>query len=256
MPLDELTKKRRTRAAHRGSATKIGTKIKECLANASETPQTDKNVLKQLRDTLSEKLEALKLLDKEIVEVLSNSEAEDAEQQLEKEIQETDDTRAELQKIILDVNDTLFEALPSLPQGQSTPSNLSMNATPKQIVRAMLPKLEVKRFNGKIQEWQEFWDSFDSSVNQNDALSEVDKFAYLKGLLVGPAQTTIAGFTLTATNYKEALELLKTRYGKKTAIQRAHIQALMNIKPVYNERDVRRLRDWNCTMPVRQTAEV
>jgi hypothetical protein len=65
----------------------------------------------------------------------------------------------------------------------------------------------------------------------------------LKGLLVGPAQTTIAGFTLTATNYKEALELIKTRYGKKTAIQRAHIQALMNIKPVYNERDVRRLRE-------------
>jgi hypothetical protein len=241
MPLDELTKKRRTRAAHRGSATKIGTKIKECLANASETPQTDKNVLIQLRDTLSEKLEALKLFDNEIVEVLRNSEAEDAEQQLEKEIQETDDTRAELQKIILDVNDVLFEALPSLPQGQSTPSN--MNAIPKQIVRARLPKLEVKRFNGKIQEWHEFWDSFDSSVNQNDALSEVDKFVYLKGLLVGPAQTTIAGFTLTATNYKEALELLKTRYGKKTAIQRAHNQALMNIKPVYNERDVRRLRE-------------
>ncbi|CAB4005252.1 E3 ubiquitin- ligase DZIP3 [Paramuricea clavata] len=166
MPLDELTKKRRTRAAHRGSATKIGTKIKECLVNVSETPQTDKNVLKQLRDTLSEKLEALKLLDNEIVEVLSNSEAEDAEQQLEKEIQETDDTRAELQKIILDVNDALFQALPSLPQGQSTPSNLSMNATPKQTVRAKLPKLE-----------------------------------------------------------------------------RAHIQALMNIKPVYNERDVRRLRE-------------
>jgi hypothetical protein len=145
-------------------------KTKECLENASETPQTA--VLKQLRDTLSEKLEALKLLDKEIVEVLSNSEAEDAEQQLEKEIQETDDTRAELQKIIFDVNDALFEALPPLPHGQSTPSNLSMSATPKQIVRAKLQKLEVKRFKGKIQEWQEFWDSFDSSVNKNDALSD------------------------------------------------------------------------------------
>lgn len=97
MPLDELTKKRRTRAGHRGSATKIATKIKESLANASETTQTDKNVLKQLKDTLSEKLEALKLLDTEIVEILSNSEAEDAEQQLEREIQEADDTRAELQ---------------------------------------------------------------------------------------------------------------------------------------------------------------
>ncbi|CAB3986135.1 Hypothetical predicted protein [Paramuricea clavata] len=121
MPMDDLTKGRRTRAAHRWSAMKIGTKIKECLANAS----------------------------KEIVEVLvSNSEAEDAEQQLEKEIQETNDTRAELQKLTLDVKDALFVALPSLPQGQSKPSNLSMNATSKQIVSAKLPKLEVKRFNG------------------------------------------------------------------------------------------------------------
>jgi carbamoylphosphate synthase large subunit len=56
MPLDDLTKKRRTRAARRGSATKIGRKMKESLANASETLQTDKNVLKQLKDTLSEKL--------------------------------------------------------------------------------------------------------------------------------------------------------------------------------------------------------
>jgi hypothetical protein len=34
---------------------------------------------------------------------------------------------------------------------------------------------------------------------------------------------------------------------------RDHIQALMSIKPVYNERDVRRLRG---IVPVRQTAEV
>jgi hypothetical protein len=93
---------------------------------------------------------------------------------------------------------------------------------------------------GKFKSGKSFG-TLDSSVNQNDALSEVDKFAYLKGLLVGPAQTTIAGFTFT--NYNEALELLKTRYGKKTAIQRTHIQALTNIKPVYNERDLRRLRE-------------
>lgn len=228
MPLDELTKKRRTRAGHRGSATKIATKIKESLANASETTQTDKNVLKQLKDTLSEKLEALKLLDTEIVEILSNSEAEDAEQQLEREIQEADDTRSELRKIILDVNDTLGDALPPPPRplqhqdGESTSLNSSINAVPKQIVRAKLPKLEVKRFGGKIQEWQEFWDSFDSSVNQNDALSEVDKFAYLKGLLIGPAQTTIAGFTLTSSNYKEALEL-RRRDGEKNKLFREPI---------------------------------
>lgn len=84
-------------------------------------------------------------------------------------------------------------------------------------------------FGGKLQEWQTFWDSFDSAVNQNEDLADVDKFAYLKGLLIEPARSTISGFALTSANYKEAIDLLKRRYGKKNAIQEAHIQEMMNI---------------------------
>ncbi|CAB4031805.1 Hypothetical predicted protein, partial [Paramuricea clavata] len=61
-------------------------------------------------------------------------------------------------------------------------------------------------------------------------------------LLLGPAKSSIAGFALTATNYKEALELLRNRYGKKNVIQRALIQELLKLKPVYNNRDLDGLR--------------
>ena len=112
----------------------------------------------------------------------------------------------------------------------------------KKVIRARLPKITVKRFGGKIQEWQEFWDSFYSSVNQNDCLSDVDKFTYLKGLLTEPARSTIAGFSLTAANYKDALDLFKNRNGKKNIIQTAHIQELLKLKPVFSNRDTARLR--------------
>ena len=108
--------------------------------------------------------------------------------------------------------------------------------------RVKLPKLEVRKFVGKLEEWQEFWDSFESAIHLNDSLSKVDKFSYLRGLLVGPARSAIVGFKLTSANYESAVELLKNRYGKKTAIQRAHVNELLNVQPVYNERDAQRLR--------------
>ena len=108
--------------------------------------------------------------------------------------------------------------------------------------RVKLPKLEVKKFSGKIQDWREFWDSFESSIHNNDGLSEVDKFTYLRRLVDEPAKSTISGFALTSINYAEALKVLQRRYGNKVMVQRAHVTEMMNLKPVYNESDTTRLR--------------
>jgi hypothetical protein len=107
---------------------------------------------------------------------------------------------------------------------------------------ARLPKLEVRKFDGKIHEWQEFWDNFKSAIHNNTRLSDVDKFSYLRGLIEGPAKATIAGFSLTAENYAAAVELLERRFGKKVAIERAHVSQLLKVSPVYGEKDVRGLR--------------
>ena len=47
---------------------------------------------------------------------------------------------------------------------------------------------------------------------------------------------------MTSANYESAVELLNKCYGKKTAIQRAHVNELLNTQPVFNERDAPRLR--------------
>ena len=107
-----------------------------------------------------------------------------------------------------------------------------------------LPKLEVRKFNGKLHEWQEFWDSFESAIHTNESVSNVDKFSYLRGLLLEPARSTIAGFALTSANYQSAVDLLKRRYGKKTAIQRTLVNELLNARPVYSDRDTAGLRSF------------
>jgi len=37
-----------------------------------------------------------------------------------------------------------------------------------------LPKLELQKFSGKILQWQEFWDGFQSAVHNDESLSKVD----------------------------------------------------------------------------------
>ena len=105
-----------------------------------------------------------------------------------------------------------------------------------------LPKLKVKKFSGRIQEWQEFWDSFESAIDKKESLAAVDKFEYLRSLVVEPARSTIAGFSPTSANYTAAVEVLKKRYGKETDIQRALVNDLLNLPHVFNDKGTPRLR--------------
>ena len=47
-------------------------------------------------------------------------------------------------------------------------------------VNVKLPKLEIRKFSGKIYEFQKFCNSFWSAIHENETLSNVDKFKYLK----------------------------------------------------------------------------
>ena len=48
----------------------------------------------------------------------------------------------------------------------------------QRIVQAKLPKLTLPRFRGEITHWITFWDSYNSAVHNNPALSKVDKFPF------------------------------------------------------------------------------
>ena len=52
----------------------------------------------------------------------------------------------------------------------------------------------------------------------------------------------IAGFALTGANYAAAVQVLKNQYGKEIATERAHINDLLQLPPVFSDRDIPRLR--------------
>ena len=109
-----------------------------------------------------------------------------------------------------------------------------------------LPKLSLKKFNGDLTRWTTFWDTFESAVHQNPALTNIDKFSYLNSLLESTASEAVAGLTLTSANYDEAVATLKRRFGNKQSIVNRHMELLLHLEAVtstYNLKGLRQLFD-------------
>ncbi|XP_054628394.1 uncharacterized protein LOC129179316 [Dunckerocampus dactyliophorus] len=105
-----------------------------------------------------------------------------------------------------------------------------------------LPKLYIKKYDGEISMWHEFWDQFETAIHENNDLSKVEKLTYLKSYLVGPAARAITGLKMTESNYDTAVDMLKERFGRKDMIVSAHMSKLLNLKPVKKSTDIVALR--------------
>lgn len=97
-------------------------------------------------------------------------------------------------------------------------------------------------FDGKFTEWQSFWDNFESVIDSNEDLSEIDKFSYLRASLRGSAASAIKGFSQTGENYSGAVKLLKERYGDSQKIISTHMDLLINLPVISNGKDLRAIR--------------
>lgn len=73
----------------------------------------------------------------------------------------------------------------------------------------------------------------------------MEKFTHLRHLLEEPFKKVVAGFSFTVANYEAAVDLPTQRFAKPTAIKRPHSNELMNLQPVYRERDFERLRHFH-----------
>ena len=82
-------------------------------------------------------------------------------------------------------------------------------------VKVQLPKISLPCFKRSPIYWTTFWDSYESAVHLNSALSDVDRFSYLRSLLERSTFDAIAGSTLSSANYSEAIEILKKRFGNR-----------------------------------------
>ena len=225
--------KRRVRAGHRTHVSRIIERAKLAIA---ESDRTKINYLKSLAETLEDKQVLLKELDDQILLACK-------EDEIDKEIEESGELAITIKHVLLDVASALSAWEPSHDTGDLEGSESSSTHSTSTKSRVKLPKITIKNFNGEPTEWQMFWDSFKSAVDENQDLSEIDKFNYLLGFLEGNAQNCLTGLALSGQNYKEAVKILTERYGNKQLIISRHMDLLLQTPMVRSSTDVSGLRE-------------
>lgn len=98
-----------------------------------------------------------------------------------------------------------------------------------------LAALNVPTFGGNDQEWASFFDIFSALIDENSALSSIEKFFYLRASLSGEALTSIQCLETTANNYTVAWKSMVERYNNKRALVQAHVKAMYDLEVMANE---------------------
>ena len=207
----DLVKKSQQRAGHKGAATKTLRKIEE----AFKKDPIEKEALSVLKITLSEKLDTIKALDTEILDLL------DKDDEIATEIEKSDDYKEEIYMVIGRISIAIRDPPPRvLTTGAAT-------SAPAPLSRVRLPKLQLRSFSGDVTKWTSFWQFFEAAVHKNSDLSDVEKFNHLNSLLERSARDAVARLALTEANYCQAIEILQKRFGSKQQIINKHMDALL-----------------------------
>ena len=229
------TKVKSSRAAHRRSAKAVVSSVKEMYASFGGEKSLQAKLL-SYKVTLKEKL------DETVLESIEN----DAEIN-DKEIQESTDFRGLLQETCIEIDLCLKEYVKNeQPEHGAIPEAVDtsvISSLSSKLASVKLPKTVLKKFDGNPTNFQNFWDSYNTAIHENEDISDVNKMAYLFGLLEGPAYSAVKGFSMTSGNYKEVIDVLHECFGSKDVIISSHMDALLKLPLVNNgNSDTKRLR--------------
>nr|XP_037870440.1 uncharacterized protein LOC101742864 isoform X2 [Bombyx mori] len=98
-----------------------------------------------------------------------------------------------------------------------------------------LPKIDLPHFDGSVQGWLEFKDTYISLIHNNKCNDDIMRFHYLRSCLRGSAALVIKNIDFTSENYNNAWDLLCQRYDKDQLLIHNHVQALFSVAPCSKE---------------------
>lgn len=87
-----------------------------------------------------------------------------------------------------------------------------VTATPPVDFLATLPRVDAKKFDGRLEDWRTYRDWFIQTIHNRHGLSNAQRLDYLKRTLAGEASNTISAFQATDDNYAVAWDLLQSTY--------------------------------------------
>ncbi|XP_024880733.1 uncharacterized protein LOC112460321 [Temnothorax curvispinosus] len=109
--------------------------------------------------------------------------------------------------------------------------------------RNVLPRIQMPEFSEKFEDWPAFRDLFSSMLVNEDTLSEVEKFHYLKTSVKGDAEQLIKSLPSTDENFERAWSTLNDHFENKRLLVRSFLAAFTSLPKMKGEfvSDLRRI---------------
>ena len=207
------------------------------------------NDSEKLQETLTEaadiekEIEDMEELENKVIE--TKHRAEEVLKQLRKESEKTpslDESNVSENADVLNATLGLIEKLKKDSESAREKfSSQTLDATLKLIEkikeesnisreRSLMPSLNIPRFDGNIEKYEEFIDAFEAVIQKYDHVDNVEKFNLLRTHLDPPASELLEGFRTTNAEYPEALKLFKDTYGNKSLLKKIRISKLLNVE--------------------------
>ncbi|XP_065368751.1 uncharacterized protein LOC135961183 [Calliphora vicina] len=95
-----------------------------------------------------------------------------------------------------------------------------------------LPKMKLPKFSGKYSEYKNFISLFESLVDHDMSLTDIEKFNHLISCLSDEALGTVKAFQVTEQNYSKALASLKRVYDNPCLIFYDNIRQLFHLQEI------------------------
>ncbi|XP_066261289.1 uncharacterized protein [Euwallacea similis] len=118
-------------------------------------------------------------------------------------------------------------------KGSSKSSQKSVNLNTAKAVK--LPDINLPIFDGSLQNWLEFRDTFESLIHKNEALSDIQRFHYLRASVCNEPLQIVSSVEFPSDNYTTAWELVGKRYNKDKLLTHNHIKNVFNVEALSKE---------------------
>ena len=214
----EVVRKKKVRTGHRCHLKKMCTTVDNILKEYNPSLESE---LLSIRECLVRKAAVISKLDEELLDSIED------ENEIAKEINAAEEFQNFVRKKGIEIEQFL-----SRIKDEENRNRMPALEQPIPIirerdkVRVKLPKLQIEKFSGDPKQYRAFRDAFDLVANENNDLTDVEKFTYLRSYLTGDALRLQAGLALTSSNFRVALELLERRFGTKQVIINSHMESL------------------------------
>ncbi|KMQ85845.1 hypothetical protein RF55_15371 [Lasius niger] len=101
--------------------------------------------------------------------------------------------------------------------------------------RTTLPRIQLPQFSGKYEDWPVFRDLFQSLIDKDGNLSEVEKLHYLKVSLKAEADSIVRNLPTITENYRRAWTMLCEQFENKRLLVRSCLTKFNSLQKMKTE---------------------